>query len=257
MPELLVAQQDGVVTLTLNRPEARNALSATLIEALLDALAAARRDPAVRVVVLTGAGDRAFCAGADLTAMGGGTPLERYTASRRYLELIEALWHLGKPSIAAVNGAALAGGLGLVLACDLAVASDRAVFGTPEVHVGLMPMMVMALLQRHLGRKQALELVYTGDPVDAHTAQRLGLVNRVVPADQLPEEAQRLAASLAARAPVALRLGREAFQAAADMGFGEALRHLHAMLHVVASTEDAIEGVTAFLQKRPPQWRGR
>lgn len=258
MSELLVAPADGVTTLTLNRPAARNALTATLLADLRGALDAACRDDATRVVVLTGAGEKAFCAGADLTAMGAGAGmLEGHAARRRYLECIEALWFLPKPTLAAVNGAALAGGLGLVLACDLAVAADTATFGTPEVGVGLMPMMVMALLQRHLGRKKALELVYTGDRLDAAEALRLGLVNAVVPAAELPAAAAALAARLAAQSPAALRLGKEAFQTAADLEFTKALRHLLSMLDLIAGTEDAAEGVSAFLEKRPPRWKGR
>lgn len=258
MSVLLAERSEGILTLTLNRPEARNTLSPELLEALLGALAGAKADPEVRVVVLTGAGDKAFCAGADLTLMGAGAGrLEGHYARRRYLELIEALWHLGKPTIAAVNGVALAGGLGLVLACDLALAAENASFGTPEVNVGLMPMMVMALLQRHMGRKRALELIYTGDRISAARALELGLVNRVDPAWDLPGLARSVAAQIAAKSPAALRLGREAFQAAEDMEFGQALRHLHAMLSVTVATDDAVEGVSAFVEKRAPHWQGK
>jgi enoyl-CoA hydratase len=254
---LLVDLAGGVASVTLNRAEARNSLSMALMDALVETLARLREDEGVRAIVLTGAGEKAFCAGGDLTAMAGDGPYGGHLARRRYLEVLEALREAGKPVVAAVNGAALGGGFGLVLACDLAVAADTATFGTPEVKVGLFPMMVAALLTRHVGPKRAMELALTGERIDAGRALELGLVNRVVPAGELASAALDLAASLAALSPAVLRLGREAIYTAADMEYGQALRYLHAMLSVNALTEDAAEGVAAFLEKRAPVWKGR
>lgn len=257
MRVLLSDARDGVMTLTLNRPEQRNSLSADLMEALIDALAAAGRDETVRAVVLTAAGDKAFCAGGDLTSMAGDGVYGGHEARRRYVDLLEAVRDCGRPVVAAVNGAALGGGFGLVLACDLAVAADTATFGTPEVKVGLFPMMVTALLVRHLGPKHAMGLALTGERIDARRALELGLVNRVAPAAELPQAARELAGAVAAMSPAVLRLGREAVYTAADMEYRQSLRYLHSMLTVNAGLEDAVEGVSAFLERREPRWNGR
>jgi enoyl-CoA hydratase/carnithine racemase len=257
MTALLVEVSESIATLTINRPEARNSLSAEVMDGLIEHLARLRGDDSVRAVVLTGAGEKAFCAGGDLTSMAGDGPYGGHLARRRYLELLEALREAGKPVIAAVNGAALGGGFGLMLACDLAIAADSATLGTPEVKVGLFPMMVAALLTRHLGPKRAMELALTGERIAASRALDLGLVNRVVPAAELAAAARALAASLAVLSPAVLRLGREAVYTAADMEYRQSLRYLHAMLSVNASTEDAVEGVSAFIEKRGPQWKGR
>ncbi|HLN64767.1 MAG TPA: enoyl-CoA hydratase-related protein [Symbiobacteriaceae bacterium] len=254
----LVAEiAEGIATLTINRPEHRNSLSAEVMDGLIENLARLRRDPDVRAILLTGAGEKAFCAGGDLTSMAGDGAYGGHLARRRYLELLEALLDVGKPTVAAVNGAALGGGFGLVLACDLAVAADTATFGTPEVKVGLFPMMVAALLVRHVGPKQAMELALTGERVDAGQALALGLVNRVVSAGDLLQAATDLAGTVGALSPAVLRLGREAIYTAADMEYRQSLRYLHSLLTVNASLEDAAEGVSAFLERRPPQWKGK
>ena len=255
--ELLTEIQNGVALLTINRPEQRNSLSAEVMTGLINGLREFGDDPAVRAVVLTGAGEKAFCAGGDLSAMAGDGPYGGHLARRRYLELLEALQESGRPVIAAVNGAALGGGFGLVLACDLAIAADSATLGTPEVKIGLFPMMVTAKLIRHLGPKQAMHLALTGEKISAAQALTLGLVNQAVPAAQLREAALAMAGSLAALSPAVLRLGREAIQTAADMEYRQSLRYLHAMLTVNAATEDAAEGVSAFFERRAPNWNGR
>lgn len=257
MTVLLHEAADGVLTLTLNRPEQRNSLSAELMDGLIDALGAAGADDSVRAVILTGAGEKAFCAGGDLTAMAGDGVYGGHEARRRYLQLLEAVRDCARPVVAAVNGAALGGGLGLALACDLAVAADSATFGTPEVKVGLFPMMVTALLVRHLGPKQAMELALTGERLSAARALDLGLVNQVVPAADLPRAARDLAGAVAGLSPAVVQLGREAIYTAADMEYRQSLRYLHSLLTVNAGLEDAVEGVTAFLERRGPQWKGR
>jgi enoyl-CoA hydratase/carnithine racemase len=227
-----------------------------------EALAVAKADPDVRVVVLAGAGDKAFCAGADLGGMGhheGQGP--GYLATHRsrgvLAEVFQQLWHLGKPTVARVQGWALAGGFGLALACDLVVASERARFGAPEIERGLWPYMVTVPMVRSMAPKQALELMLTGRVVEADEALRMGFVNRVVPHEELDDALDQLTSGLAASSPAAMSLGRDAFYAVWDMAAPEALAHLHAMLTVTNGTEDAAEGITAFLEKRPPSWQGR
>lgn len=246
--ELLVERLEGVATLTLNRPEHRNALSATLVSALRSALAELRADPEVRVVVLTGSGERAFCAGADLGEMGTGSLGVELAA------LFEDLWNLGKPTVAKVRGYALAGGMGLALTCDLVVASDDAVFGTPEIDVGLWPFLITVPLVRSMPPKKALELMMTGRRIDAAEADRLGFVTRVVPAGELDAVVDALSASLAAKPPGVLRLGRDSFYAVWDLAADDALAHLQPLLGAAAAGAEAAEGIAAFTEKRAPNW---
>jgi enoyl-CoA hydratase/carnithine racemase len=171
--------------------------------------------------------------------------------------VFEDLWHLGKPTIARVQGWAMAGGLGLALACDLVVASDRARFGAPEINVGLWPYMITVPLVRSMPPKKALELMLTGRVVTAEEAERIGFVTRVVPHDALDGAVDELAATLASKSPAVMKLGREAFYGVWDMAAADALAHLHAMLTLTNHTEDAAEGIGAFLEKRPPRWTGR
>ncbi len=247
-----------VARVTINRPERRNALSWAVMGELRAALARAREDEAVRVVVLTGAGDRAFCAGADLANMAPSPDagfVELHHSRAELAHLLQDLWALGKPTIARVRGFALAGGFGLALACDLVVASDDAVFGAPEIDVGLWPHMITVPLVRSMPPKRALELMMTGRRVDAAEAERIGFVHRVVPAGELDAAVDELAATLAAKPPGTMRLGRDAFYAVWDLAAEEALRVLHPMLTVTASSDEAAEGIAAFQEKRPPRWR--
>jgi len=257
-PELLYELRDGVARLTLNRPERRNALSWSLVADLRTRLAEIKADPAARVMVLTGAGDRAFCAGADLTGMAAGAgALALHDARGELAGVFTDLWTLGKPTIARVRGYALAGGMGLALACDLVVAADDAVFGTPEVDVGLWPFMITVPLVRSMPPKKALELMMTGRRVAADEADRLGFVTRVVPVDVLDAEVDALAATLASKSPSTLRLGRDAFYAVVDQSATDALALLHPLLTVIAATDDAAEGIAAFAERREPRWTGR
>jgi len=249
--------QGGQAHLTIDRESARNALSAQAVAELTRLLAQVEADPAVRVVVLTGAGGRVFCAGGDLSGMVADGVLAAHEGRRAYAHLLTRLQGLSKPTVARVNGHALAGGLGLLLACDLVVCAEHAQLGTPEIDVGLFPMMVMALLQRHVGRKQALELVMTGERISAGRALALGLVNRVVPADALDAEVASLAGTLAKKSMAVLGLGKRAFLSAEGLPFGPALELLAAQLTLNTQAEDAAEGVGAFLEKRPPAWKDR
>jgi enoyl-CoA hydratase/carnithine racemase len=258
-PPVLYAFEDGVARITINRPGARNALSQEVMEGLLDAFDRAVADPLVRVVVLTGAGEKAFCAGGDLGGSGFKDKgfAERHHDRRSFADLFRRMNRLGKPIVARVRGHCLAGGFGLALGCDLVVASDDSSFGTPEVKRGLFPMMIMATIFRNVGRKKGMELLLTGDRISAAEAERLGLINYAVPVDQLDAKVDELVAKVAAMSPAVVRLGRDAFYAMSDMGFDPALEYLQTMLTVNLGTEDAIEGVTAFLQKRDPAWKGR
>ncbi len=246
---------DHVARLTLDRPERRNALSWELVGELRQAFARAKADPEVRVCVLTGAGDRAFCAGADLGGMGGGAgDLALHEARGQLAELFRQMYGLGKPTIARVRGYALAGGFGLALACDMVVAADDAVFGVPEVDIGLWPHIVTVPLIRSMPPKTALELMLTGRRVDAAEGERIGFVNRVVAADALDAAVGELATALAAKSPQAVKLGRDAFYSVWDKDVDTSLRLLHPLLTITASTDDAAEGIAAFQEKRPPRW---
>ena len=241
---------DGpVARVTIDREARRNALSWDVVRGLRAAVAAASEDATVRVIVLTGAGERALCAGADLTGMAsGGGPVALHEARGEMARLFEDLWSIGKPSIARVRGYALAGGFGLAVACDLVVAADDAVFGTPEVDVGLWPFMITVPLTRAMPPKVALELMLTGRRVGADEARQLGFVNRVVPADEL-------AATLAAKPPDSVRIGLASFHEVWGRPAEEALRVLHPLLSVLAAGDEAAEGLAAFAEKRPPSWR--
>ncbi|HVM08609.1 MAG TPA: enoyl-CoA hydratase-related protein [Acidimicrobiales bacterium] len=256
--EVLYAVADSIATITINRPERRNALSWDVVQSLRDRLAEAKSDADVRVVVLTGAGERAFCAGADLGNMASGASfLDLHEGRGGLAELFLELYDLGKPTIARVRGFALAGGFGLALACDFVVASDDAQFGTPEIDVGLWPFMITVPLVRSMPPKKVLELMLTGRRVDAAEADRIGFVNRVVPVEELDAAVDELASSLAAKSPAVMKLGRDSFYAVWDRAADDALAYLHPMLTLTTLTEDAQEGIAAFSEKRSPRWTGR
>ena len=256
---LLVDDSGPVGRITLNRPDKRNPIGPLVVGELLHALAAARADDAVRVVVLTGAG-AVFSAGGDLSQMSGAAGAAAPTSPAQPASLVDlflAMHDLGKPIVAMVNGHALAGGLGLVVACDLALASDQATFGTTEINLGLWPMMISAELIRSIGRKTALELMLTGKRVSAAEAAAMGLINRAVPHAELEAETAALAASLAEKSPATVALGLRAFHRSQDMELPAALRFLEGELGRVLALEDAAEGIAAFLGKRKPVWKGR
>ena len=249
---------DGVATVALDQPDTRNALSDALLADLLAALAAARDDDAVRCVVLTSTHATTFSAGGSLSGFAADAPLvHKHWATTRFPELFTLLGGLGKPSLCAVNGHCLAGALGLALACDLVVAKESATFGTPEIDVGVFPFMIMALIYRNVGRKKTNELLLLGERIDAREAERIGLVNRVVAAEEFDAAVADWAGRLAAKSPVMMRLGKDAMFRQMDMPFAEALEYLHHNLTLAFSTEDIQEGVRAFFEKREPRWTGR
>ena len=258
MSELLYHVSDGVATLTINRPEMRNALSWEVISGFRQRIAEAKQDESVRVVVITGAGDRAFCAGADLSGMrADASHAELHDARGQLAELFSELWALGKPTIAKVRGYCLAGGFGLALSCDLVVASDDAKFGTPEINVGLWPYMITVPLCRSMQPKKALELMMTGRRIDAEEANKLGILTDLVPVEELDARVDDLAGSIGSASPSVMRLGRDSFYDVWDMSAAESLRVLHPGLTVGSGLEDAAEGISAFMEKREPKWTGR
>jgi len=268
--DVLYQVTGAVARVTINRPGRRNALAWDTVAALRSALARAKADDAVRVVVLTGAGDRAFCAGADLAMMASAadsgrrtvedsSPMHRPVADPGdgpaalgglYLDL----WSLGKPTVARVRGYALAAGFGLAVACDLVVAADDAVFGAPEIDVGLWPFVASVPIVRAMPPKRALELMMTGRRVGAEEAERIGFVTQVVPVEDLDVAVDELSAALATKPPGAMRRGRDAFYATWGLDAGEAIERLHPLLVEVLGTEEAAEGRAAFAEKRTPRW---
>ena len=255
---LLYDVADHVATITINRPERRNALSWTVMTELRGAFAQAKADPEVRVVVLTGAGDKAFSAGADLTGMAAGAGfVDLHDARGELARLFRGVWELGKPTVARVRGYSLAGGFGVALMCDVVIAADDAQFGTPEINVGLWPMMITAPMLRSMPPKVALELMMTGRRVSAQEALEIGFVNRVVPVDELDDAVAEVTSVLAAKSPAVMKLGRDAFYAVLDQDAEHGLRLLQAGLTLVTQTDDAAEGILAFQEKRAPKWSGR
>jgi enoyl-CoA hydratase len=253
---LLYARRDAVATITINRPDHRNALSTETVAELREALKEAKGEAQARVIVITGAG-KVFCAGADLNSFLSEQPEDRYVQRRTLADLFLEMTELGKPTIARVNGHALAGGFGLVAACDLAIAAEGAQFGMPEVNVGIFPMLIMAIVFRNLPRKAAMELMLTGKRIDAAEATRLGLINRYVPAERLDKEVGALAAELAKKSPIGMKLGLEAFYRMQDMSFPSAIAYLQDQLAILSLSDDLKEGVAAFFEKREPRFTGR
>jgi enoyl-CoA hydratase len=255
--ELLYEVKDGVARVTLNRPDQRNALNAELLAGLVEAMRSARDDEAVKAVVLTGAGDKVFCAGADLGGFAADAPLvAKHFASDLFLEYFRLMPRLGKPSICAANGHVLAGGMGLALSCDLVIAKEGARFGTPEINVGAFPYMIMSIIYRNVPRKKVNEMMLLGEQISAEQAVEYGLANKVVAADEFDAAVDEWATKLASKSPVLMRLGHDAMYRQQDMALDDALEYLRSQLSLTFSTEDIKEGVAAFFEKREPEWKG-
>jgi enoyl-CoA hydratase len=256
--QLLYDVSDGVATVTLNRPEQRNALSAQLLGELVDAMSRVQGDDDVRAVVLTGAGEKVFCAGADLGGFAADSPLvQKHYGSDAFLDFFRLMPRLGKPSLCAVNGHVLAGGLGLALSCDLVIAKQGATFGTPEINVGAFPYMIMAIIYRNVPRKRVNEMILLGERLSGDEAVSYGLANKVVPAEEFDAAVSEWAGNLASKSPVLMRLGHDAMYRHQDMALDDALEYLRSQLTLTFTTEDIQEGVQAFFEKREPNWKGR
>ena len=249
---------DGHARITIDRPDRRNAINPEVVRGIAEALDRAERDDDVKVVVLTGSGDKAFCAGGDLGGMSeaDGKVGEHFVRAE-VGDLFTKMRGSKLPIVARVNGHALAGGFGLMLACDLVVAAADAHIGTPEVNIGLWPFMISAIIQRDVPRKVALDMMLTGRRMPVSEGERWGFVNKVVPRGELDAAVTDLTSELASKSPLIVGLGKRSFYRAEDMDTAGALNYLAGMLTVCLSSEDTIEGVTAFIEKRAPEWKGR
>ncbi len=257
-PVLYELDESGVATITLNDPDTRNALSPEMLAGLIAAFERARDEADARCVVLASSHEKTFSSGASLGGFADDTSLvEKHFGSERFVGLFKLIGALGKPTVCAADGHVLAGALGIALACDLIVASERASFGTPEINIGTFPFMIMALIYRNVPRKKANELLLLGERWSAREALAAGIVNRVVPPEQLGDAVREWAVKLAGSSPVIMRLGKEAMRRQLDMPLDDALDYLRAQLTLAMSTEDIVEGVSAFFEKREPQWKGR
>ena len=246
--------------ITLSREERRNAISPTMVVELFDALKKYDDDPNVLAIVLTGAGSKAFCAGADFGEAISATAslLDRHEEQRKFAELFKVIKGLQKPLLGRINGHALGGGFGLACSCDIVIAAEDCRFGTPEINVGLFPYVIMATLLRSTSApKKLVEMMLTGERLDAREAQQLGLVNHVVPREQLDAKVDEIIKKVTSKSPAILRLGRRAFYTMRDMEYEKALEYLSSMLAINTMAEDVAEGIGAFLEKREPHWKGK
>lgn len=251
--DLIYSLEYNVASIVINREQKRNSITAELQSLFLDYLDRAERDDNVRAVCITGAGDKSFCSGADLSGAGA----DGSNTVLRYADLLKRIARYSKPTVARVNGSCLAGGIGLMLACDIVVAVDNATFGTPEVNIGLFPMMIGALLFRNMPRKKVMEMALLAKKLTAQEALDMGLLTRKVPEDALDVEVKKILKILVSNSPIGMKIGKQAFYAIGEMPFEQAIDFLSDKLLEVASTEDAIEGIAAFLQKRDPKFKGK
>jgi enoyl-CoA hydratase len=246
----------AIAEITLDRPPV-NALSMQLIDALLDALKRAKADPGVRAVIIASA-HKVFCAGLDIDIVRGKSALEaKGFLERLYFELNDVQYRLGKPSIAAIDGAARAGGMTVAVSCDMIIAGEKATFGYPEIDVGLIPALHFVQLPRLVGKHQAFGHLFLGEPFDAQTALRIGLLSEVVPAGTALDRARNIASRFAEKSQVVMKIGRDAFLRAVDADYRRSIEHAAESFALVASTEDCQEGLNAFVEKRPPKFKGR
>ena len=242
--------------ITINRPDKRNALNASVIAGIVDGFRRAHEDNDVRVIVLTGAGDKAFCAGADLQP-GAGFAFDLSQPNLAYADMLRAAQNATKPTIARINGVCMAGGIGLLCMTDMAVAADNVIFGLPEVKVGVFPMQVLSLLQTIAPPRLVREWCFTGEPFSASEAKEAGLLNHVVPATELDAKVEWLVGRLTDKSPTAIRRGKYAMRALASMSFDQGIAYTESQIALLAMTQDAKEGLAAFAEKRKPVWTGK
>src|SRR6185503_853574 len=254
---VLLEKRGQALWITINRPEKRNALNSEVIAGIVRGYRDAHDDPAIRVIVLTGAGDKAFCAGADLQNTGGAFAMDFARPNVDYADLLRLSQNATKPAIARVNGVCMAGGMGLLCMTDMAIAADQAIFGLPEVKVGVFPMQVLSLLQAIAPRRLVSEWAITGEPFDAKTAQQAGLLNHVVTQLELDARLDWLIGRIVDKSPTAIRRGKYAMRAIASMSFDESIAYTESQIALLAMTEDGKEGLKAFSEKRKPSWTGR
>jgi enoyl-CoA hydratase/carnithine racemase len=254
---VLLEKRGQALWISINRPEKRNALNAEVIAGVVRGYRDAHDDPAIRVIVLTGAGDKAFCAGADLQNTGGAFAMDFARPNVDYADLLRLSQNATKPAIARVNGVCMAGGMGLLCMTDMAVAADHVLFGLPEVKVGVFPMQVMSLLQSIAPRRLINEWSLTGEPFDARAALAAGLLNHIAPAAELDAKVDWLIGRIVDKSPTAIRRGKYAMRAIASMSFDESIAYTESQIALLAMTEDAKEGLKAFGEKRKPSWPGR
>ncbi len=255
MPDLLYEVKENIGYITINREANRNSISSEAVLLFLESLETAEKDDNVRVVCVSGAGERIFCSGADLggdIGNAGSNP-----AFKNYAKLITRLASFPKPSLAKINGHCMAGGTGFMLACDIVIARDDAKFGTPEVNVGLFPMMIGALIFRNVLRKKAMEMILLGEKLTANQALEMGMITRAVPKEQFEEQVDKVLKTITSKSPIGLRIGKEAFQGIETMDLETSVNFLSEKLIEVAGTQDAVEGITAFLEKRTPKFTGK
>jgi enoyl-CoA hydratase len=255
MDEVLLSVESGVARIIINRPEKRNALNHHIIRHFREALQQAAHDPKVRVVIITGAGDRAFCAGGDLRALLSGSSGGRGFGRSDFRKLLLEIVQCPKPTIALVRGHVMGGGLGLVLACDLSLACDDAHFSTPEIQVGMFPMMVMGLLCRNVGRKRATEMMFLGERITAIQAMEYGIINHVYPRDRFEAEAGEMIRKLLGKSSTILQMGKKAISRLLDEKLEVEENYLESALAEVMATDDSKEGLRAFIERRPSKWK--
>ncbi|MCB1414567.1 MAG: enoyl-CoA hydratase/isomerase family protein [Xanthobacteraceae bacterium] len=254
---VLQEKRGQALWITINRPDKRNAINGEVVAGIARGYRDAHDDPDIRVIVLTGTGDKAFCAGADLQHTGAAFAFDFSRPNVDYADLLRLAQNATKPSIARVNGACMAGGMGLLCMTDMAVAADHVRFGLPEVKVGVFPMQVLSLLQSIAPRRLVNEWALTGEPFDAQAALAAGLINHVAPAAELDAKVDWLVGRLTDKSPTAIRRGKYAMRAIASMSFDEAIAYTESQIALLAMTEDAKEGLKAFAEKRKPSWPGR
>lgn len=255
--ELLVRREGPVLTLTINRESKRNSLSGAVLDGICTQLRLGQDDPDLRAIVLTAVGEKAFCAGADLGSGDAFKPDYSQPRNKTLPQLFRLARDSNVPIVGRVNGTCMAGGMGLLAMCDMAIAADHALFGLPEVKVGVYPMQVLSVLQHVMPRRRLMEMCFTGEPVSAHDAREMGLLNAVVPTAELDAAVQKMVDRLVDKSPSAIRRGKYATYAIEAMSFEESLMFMESQIALMSQTEDSIEGRTAFVEKRKPVWTGR